>query len=79
MLRTQRALLGHKTVQLLRHMKKELRDHMSEHSKQLILRSKELIERSREILDKVELTKERCAFLGRRAKRAARSMPRPLT
>ena len=64
MLRTQQALLGRKTVQLLRQMEKELRDHISEHSKQLILRSKELIERSREILDKVKLTKERCEALG---------------
>jgi hypothetical protein len=71
------------SVQLLRHMEKQFRDDISEHSKQLILRSKELIERSREILY-VELTNERCAFLGlatpkRRVKRAARSMPRPLT
>jgi hypothetical protein len=44
-------------------MEKRTQDHISEHSKQLILRAKELIERSREFLDN-ELTNERCAFLG---------------
>jgi hypothetical protein len=57
-------------------MKKQFRDDISEHSKQLILRSKELIERSREIPYRVELTNERCTFrLGNSKEKSKASRP----
>jgi hypothetical protein len=45
-------------------MEKELRNHISEDCKHLILKSKQLIERSREILTMFQLAKQRCEASG---------------
>jgi hypothetical protein len=64
MLRTQRLSLVVRRSSHSAIMQKEVRDHISEHCEELLLRSKQLITRSREILTRFQHAKQRCKDSG---------------